>query len=157
MAIESIPSFFIFCKSSLSFSVSSGLMISKTSLVSPKTYLLPSTKSWASYWFGSTRKAGMVTLSLASITVSYRTPGLTMFKANKSGRDWSPICNKSLKPSVVTNAHLAPFLSKSALVATVVPNLMEEMQEVSNFSDLEICLPVTFSRTLLIPSMFASL
>ncbi len=62
-------------------------------------------------------------------------------KSNIFGLDWFPMCNRSLKPLVMTRAILAPFLSRRALVATVVPIRIHSIRDESRGSSGEMGVP----------------
>ena len=76
--------------------------------------------------------------------------GLTMSRANRSGRAWSPMTSASPNPAVATNRVLAPLRSSSALVATVVPILIADTRLAGNAA------PGATSSSLRIPSTAAS-
>ncbi len=59
-------------------------------------------------------------------------------KSNILGRDWLPICRRSLNPRVIKRAMCSPFLSKRALVATVVPIRIHSIMDESMSSSREM-------------------
>lgn len=68
----------------------------------------------------------------------------TLTSWNILGLAWFPINSSSLKPLLITSAILAPFLSSSAFVATVVPILIDSMSEEFTFPSLSRVLPVSW-------------
>lgn len=72
------------------------------------------------------------------------------------GLDWLPISRQSFNPLEISRQTLSPFRSKRALVATVVPILIDLISFVGISEPLLISLPVILEISRLIPSVGAS-
>lgn len=69
-------------------------------------------------------------------------------KSNSFGLACVPMCNRSLKPRVTSSAVRSPSLSRSALVATVVPIRIQPIREVSTGWSRGKIRPVSWGGTL---------
>jgi hypothetical protein len=72
------------------------------------------------------------------------------------GLDWLPISRQSLRPYEISRHTGSPFLSRSALVATVVPIRIDLIYSVGIGSPLFNSILVTEERIRLMPSVGAS-
>ena len=94
----------------------------------------------------------ILTRSLSSTTHSKIFSGRAMERSKILGLVWFPISRRSLNPAVITIAVRAPFRSKRAFVATVVPIRIWFMDFVGILDSRGIAIFKQFSKILRMPS-----